>query len=79
MSDPGWAGVRGYAEIDFPDAATMAGFDTITVKSTREGYVDLDDLRAKLDDQVAVFMITDPRTVPAGRTGRMLHGVAIGV
>lgn len=46
-----------------PASARMAGFDTITVKSTREGYVDLDDLRAKLDDQVAVFMITNPSTL----------------
>jgi glycine dehydrogenase subunit 2 len=46
-----------------PASARMAGFDTITVKSTRQGYVDLDDLRAKLDDQVAVFMITNPSTL----------------
>jgi hypothetical protein len=29
LSDPGWAGEWGYAEVAFPDAATMAGFDTM--------------------------------------------------
>lgn len=29
IADPGWAGVRGYATVDFPDAATMADFDTM--------------------------------------------------
>ncbi len=29
----------------------MAGFETVTIKSTTRGFVDLDDLRAKLDDQ----------------------------
>jgi glycine dehydrogenase subunit 2 len=41
----------------------MAGFDTITIKSTPRGFVDLDDLRAKLDDQTAVLMITNPNTL----------------
>lgn len=46
-----------------PASATMAGFDFRTVKSTEQGFVDLHDLRAKLDDQVAVFMITNPNTL----------------
>ena len=33
------------------------------MKSTPKGFVDLDDLAAKLDDQVAVFMITNPNTL----------------
>ena len=41
----------------------MAGFETVTIKSTPTGFVDLDDLRAKLDDHVAVFMITNPNTL----------------
>ncbi len=36
---------------------------TVTVKSTPAGYVDLDDLAAKLDDPTAVFMITNPNTL----------------
>ena len=46
-----------------PASAQMAGFDTVTVKSTADGYVDMDDFRAKLDDEVAVFMITNPNTL----------------
>ncbi|MFP6617950.1 MAG: aminomethyl-transferring glycine dehydrogenase subunit GcvPB, partial [Pirellulaceae bacterium] len=46
-----------------PASAQMAGFETISVKSNAQGLVDLDDLEAKLDDQVAVFMITNPNTL----------------
>lgn len=46
-----------------PASAAMAGFQTVTVKSTPAGLVDMDDLRAKLDENVAVFMITNPNTL----------------
>jgi glycine dehydrogenase subunit 2 len=46
-----------------PASAVMAGFDTVTVKTLTNGGVDLDDFRAKLDDRIAVFMITNPNTV----------------
>lgn len=46
-----------------PASASMAGFDTVTIKSTPEGFVDMNDLESKLDDQVAVFMITNPNTL----------------
>jgi glycine dehydrogenase subunit 2 len=46
-----------------PASARMAGFDAVTIKSDARGLVDLDDLRSKLDDQVAVFMITNPSTL----------------
>jgi len=46
-----------------PASARMAGFETVTVRSTAGGVVDLDDLRAKLDDRIAVFMITNPNTL----------------
>ena len=46
-----------------PASAAMAGFDAVTLKTTDAGYVDLDDLDAKLDDQVAVLMITNPSTL----------------
>lgn len=46
-----------------PASAAMAGFDAVTVKTTSAGFVDLDDLDAKLDDQVAVLMITNPSTL----------------
>ena len=46
-----------------PASAVMAGFDTVTVKTLTSGAVDMEDFRAKLDDQIAVFMITNPNTV----------------
>ncbi len=46
-----------------PASARMAGFDTVTVRSTGAGFVDMDDLRSKLDDRLAVFMITNPNTL----------------
>jgi glycine dehydrogenase subunit 2 len=46
-----------------PASARMAGFETVTVRSTAGGVVDLEDLRAKLDDGIAVFMITNPNTL----------------
>ena len=46
-----------------PASAAMAGFKTVEVKSTAGGLVDLKDLKAKLDDRTAVFMITNPNTL----------------
>jgi glycine dehydrogenase subunit 2 len=46
-----------------PASAAIAGFDAVTVKSNERGRVDLGDLRAKLDDRAAVFMITNPNTL----------------
>lgn len=46
-----------------PASATIAGFDAVTVRSTPDGFVDVADLEAKLDDSVAVFMITNPNTL----------------
>lgn len=46
-----------------PASATMAGFDFVTVKSNAEGFVDLADFEKKLDDSIAVFMITNPNTL----------------
>ncbi len=46
-----------------PASAAMAGFDAITVKSGSDGFVDLNDLRAKLSRETAVFMITNPNTL----------------
>jgi glycine dehydrogenase subunit 2 len=46
-----------------PASASMAGFRAVEVRSTSTGLVDTEDLRSKLDDQVAVFMITNPNTL----------------
>lgn len=46
-----------------PASAAMVGYQTRTVNSGRDGLVDIEDLRAKLDDRVAVFMLTNPNTL----------------
>jgi glycine dehydrogenase subunit 2 len=46
-----------------PASAAMAGFSAVTIKSNAEGRVDMQDLEAKLDDDVAVMMITNPNTM----------------
>jgi glycine dehydrogenase subunit 2 len=46
-----------------PASATMAGFETVTVKTLPSGTLDMDDLHRHRDDQIAVFMITNPNTV----------------
>ncbi len=46
-----------------PASAAIAGFATVSIKSNARGLVDMDDLKAKLDGQTAVFMITNPNTI----------------
>jgi glycine dehydrogenase subunit 2 len=46
-----------------PASAAIAGFEAIKVSSNAKGLVDLADLKAKLDDRAAVFMITNPNTL----------------
>jgi len=46
-----------------PASAAIAGFDAVTIKSNERGRVDMADLKAKLDDRAAVFMITNPNTL----------------
>jgi glycine dehydrogenase subunit 2 len=46
-----------------PATASMAGFRTVTVKSTAEGQVDLAALRAALGPHTAAVMLTNPSTL----------------
>jgi len=46
-----------------PASCTMAGFVTQSIPSGSDGSVDLDALRAALDDTVAGIMITNPNTL----------------
>src|SRR5207253_7371970 len=62
-----------------PASAAIAGFDAVSIKSNARGLVDVDDLRAKLDDRTAVFMITNPNTLglfddQIAAITEMLHG-----
>jgi len=61
-----------------PASATVAGFRAVPVKSNSRGFVDLHDLAEKLDQRVAVLMITNPNTLglferQIGRITRMVH------
>lgn len=46
-----------------PASAAIAGLKAVTVKSGADGLVDLADLKSKLGDDTAVFMITNPSTL----------------
>ena len=45
----------------------MAGYEVVKVGTDERGGVDVDDLRAKADDDVACLMLTNPNTLGAVR------------
>ena len=46
-----------------PASAARAGFKTVEVKSDDQGLIKLDDLAAKLNQDVGVLMVTNPNTL----------------
>jgi len=46
-----------------PASVTMAGFELVKLGTDADGGVDMDDLRAALDDDVACLMLTNPNTL----------------
>ncbi|KAA0957681.1 aminomethyl-transferring glycine dehydrogenase subunit GcvPB [Planococcus kocurii] len=46
-----------------PASATVAGFETVTVKSSDKGLVDLEDLKRVVGDDTAALMLTNPNTL----------------
>ncbi|MBJ7472618.1 MAG: aminomethyl-transferring glycine dehydrogenase subunit GcvPB [Solirubrobacteraceae bacterium] len=46
-----------------PATVTIAGYEVVPVATSPDGGVDVDDLRAKTDDQVACLMLTNPNTL----------------
>ncbi|OIJ11312.1 glycine dehydrogenase (aminomethyl-transferring) [Anaerobacillus alkalilacustris] len=46
-----------------PASATVAGFETITVRSNNKGIVDLDHLREVVGEDTAALMLTNPNTL----------------
>lgn len=46
-----------------PASATVAGFETITVKSDENGLVDLEDLKRVVNEETAALMLTNPNTL----------------
>ena len=63
-----------------PATVTMAGYEVVKVGTDEHGNVDLDDLRAKADEDVACLMLTNPSTLGLFEPGieeieRIVHGV----
>ena len=46
-----------------PATVTMAGYEVVKVATDERGGIDIDDLRAKADDDVACLMLTNPNTL----------------
>ncbi len=46
-----------------PASATMCSYQVVVVKSDERGNVSLDDLKEKLSEDVAAFMLTNPNTL----------------
>jgi glycine dehydrogenase subunit 2 len=63
-----------------PATVTMAGYEVVKVGTDDRGGVDIDDLRAKADGDVACLMLTNPNTLGLFDTNieeiaRIVHGV----
>ncbi|HVE69625.1 MAG TPA: aminomethyl-transferring glycine dehydrogenase subunit GcvPB [Solirubrobacteraceae bacterium] len=63
-----------------PATVTMTGYDLVKLASNPDGGIDLDDLRAKADDDVACLMLTNPNTLGLfdpniEEIARIVHGV----
>jgi glycine dehydrogenase subunit 2 len=46
-----------------PATVTMAGYEVVKLATNGDGGIDLDDLRAKADGEVACLMLTNPNTL----------------
>jgi glycine dehydrogenase subunit 2 len=46
-----------------PASVTMAGYEMTPVKTDPRGNIDIDDLRAKVDEHTAALMLTNPSTL----------------
>ncbi|WP_442601928.1 aminomethyl-transferring glycine dehydrogenase subunit GcvPB [Paenibacillus sp. KN14-4R] len=46
-----------------PASATVAGLETVTIKSNERGLVDLEALKAAVGDDTAALMLTNPNTL----------------
>lgn len=63
-----------------PASAALAGFETLQMKPSKTGCVDLDELRSLVDERTAVFMITNPNTLglfepQIGEIAELVHSV----
>jgi glycine dehydrogenase subunit 2 len=46
-----------------PASVILAGFEVVEIKSNNKGLVDIDDLKAHIDENTAGFMLTNPNTL----------------
>lgn len=46
-----------------PASATVAGFESVTIKTNENGLVDLEDLKSVVGDDTAALMLTNPNTL----------------
>jgi glycine dehydrogenase subunit 2 len=46
-----------------PASVTMAGYEVVKLATDERGRVDVEDLRAKVDDDIACLMLTNPNTL----------------
>jgi glycine dehydrogenase subunit 2 len=46
-----------------PASCRLAGFEAVEIKSTSRGLTDLDDLKSRLNENVAGLMLTNPNTL----------------
>jgi glycine dehydrogenase subunit 2 len=63
-----------------PATVTMAGLEVVKVATNEDGGVDVEDLRAKADEQVACLMLTNPNTLgifdpQIEQIAEVVHGV----
>jgi glycine dehydrogenase subunit 2 len=63
-----------------PATVTMAGFEVVKLATNADGGVDIEDLRAKADTDVACLMLTNPNTLGLfdpniAEIARIVHGV----
>lgn len=75
-------------KIIFPDSAhgtnpatvILTGYEVVEIKSNDKGMVDIDDLKAHVDDETAGFMLTNPNTLGLFESqieeiAEIIHGV----
>ena len=63
-----------------PATVTMAGYEVVKIGTDDQGGVDIDDLKANLDEDVACLMLTNPNTLGVFDTNieeiaQLVHGV----
>jgi len=46
-----------------PASVSMAGYEVVKIATNADGGVDMDDLRTKIDEDVACLMLTNPNTL----------------